>query len=95
MSLSHFDEKSGVVPFKTEWGSWWQTVHEVHIEVNLPPNTRSKDVNVKIQTNHIECIVHKNTIFKVSDLFSNLRKFYYFFLLLQLNSYLCANSTSV
>lgn len=64
MSLSHFDEKSGIVPFKTEWGSWWQTVYEVHIEVNLPANTRSKDVSVKIQPNYIECIVHKNTIFK-------------------------------
>lgn len=66
MSLSHFDEKSGIVPFKTEWGSWWQTVYEVHIEVDLPVNTRSKDASVKIQTNYIECVVHKNTIFKVN-----------------------------
>lgn len=66
MPLSHFDEKSGVVAFKTSWGSWWQTVDEVHITINLPNNTKSKDVKVKISANRIECIVHGNIVFMVS-----------------------------
>ncbi|PSN42495.1 hypothetical protein C0J52_09796 [Blattella germanica] len=63
-SLSHFDEKSGVVSFCTDWGRWWQTVHEVHIEVNLPENTRGKEVSVKVTPNEIDCIVRKNVLFK-------------------------------
>lgn len=66
MPLSHFDEKSGIVAFKTSWGSWWQTVDEVHITINLPNNTKSKDVKVKISANRIECIVHGNIVFMVS-----------------------------
>lgn len=65
MSLSHFDEKSGIIPCLTSWGSWWQTVHEVHIEINLPKNTRSRDVKVKINPNLIECIVREEPVIKV------------------------------
>ncbi|EDO28204.1 predicted protein [Nematostella vectensis] len=28
----HFDERSGVVPCKTSWGSWAQTIDEIFIE---------------------------------------------------------------
>lgn len=64
--LSHFDEKSGVIPCSTPWGKWWQTVAEVHIEVNLPQQTRAKNVKVVGKPNFIECVVHGNTIFKVN-----------------------------
>ncbi|PNF21573.1 NudC domain-containing protein 2 [Cryptotermes secundus] len=63
-SLSHFDEKSGVVSCITDWGCWWQTVHEVHIEVNLPKNTKAKEVSVRVCPNEINCTVCKNIVFK-------------------------------
>jgi hypothetical protein len=64
-NLSHFDEKSGVVSFGTEWGRWWQNVHEVHIEVNIPKNTKAKEVSVKVCPSEINCIVCNKTVFKV------------------------------
>uniref|UniRef100_A0A1B6EC06 CS domain-containing protein n=1 Tax=Clastoptera arizonana TaxID=38151 RepID=A0A1B6EC06_9HEMI len=64
MSISHFDEKSGIIPCTTPWGSWWQTVHEIHIEINLPKNTRSKDVKIDIQTNYIACFIHQKVVIK-------------------------------
>ncbi|XP_054285380.1 nudC domain-containing protein 2-like [Macrosteles quadrilineatus] len=64
MSLSHFDEKSGVVSFKTSWGTWWQTVDEVYISVDLPSNTKAKNVKVTIKTNNVECIVYDKVLFK-------------------------------
>jgi len=79
-NLSHFDEKSGVVSFNTEWGHWWQTVHEVHIEVNLPKNTKAKDVSVKVCPNEINCIISKETVFKVQLVnFYFLYSFIFFF----------------
>lgn len=63
-NLSHFDEKSGVVSFGTEWGRWWQNVHEVHIEVNIPKNTKAKEVSVKVCPSEINCIVCNKTVFK-------------------------------
>lgn len=65
MSLSHFDEKSGVITFKTSWGCWWQTVFEVHIIVNLPENTKSSNVKLIINANDMECEVHDSILFKV------------------------------
>ncbi|XP_047003605.1 nudC domain-containing protein 2-like [Schistocerca americana] len=62
--LSHFDEKSGAVVCATPWGRWWQTVAEIHIEVNLPPNTRARDVAVKVTNNYIECSAYEKSIFK-------------------------------
>jgi hypothetical protein len=63
--LSHFDEKSGVVSFDTEWGRWWQNVHEVHIEVNVPKNTKAKEVSVKVCPSEISCTVCNKVVFKV------------------------------
>lgn len=81
-NLSHFDEKSGVVPCNTDWGCWWQTVHEVHIEVNLPKNTKAKEVSVKVCPNEINCTVCKNAVFKVqlAILFICVSLFFSFFL---------------
>ncbi|KAL1110240.1 hypothetical protein AAG570_008317 [Ranatra chinensis] len=69
MSLSHFDEKSGVVNCQTPWGRWWQNVQEVHVEIDLPPGTRSKDLKIKIEPTFIECSRGNGTILK-GELFS-------------------------
>lgn len=66
--LSFFDEKRGTVKAQTDWGSWWQTVQEVHIQVNLPEGTKSKEIKVDIKPNHIKCVVQGKTIFEVMRL---------------------------
>lgn len=63
MSLSHFDERSGAVPCHTPWGSWWQTVGEVFVHVQVPKGTRGKHVCVEIKPRHIVCTVHGKTVF--------------------------------
>ncbi|KAF4532866.1 hypothetical protein B566_EDAN001469 [Ephemera danica] len=62
--LSHFDEKSGVIQAKTCWGRWWQTVHEICIEIDLPPNTRAKNCSITIKPSYIECVIQGNTVIK-------------------------------
>nr|XP_045599091.1 nudC domain-containing protein 2-like isoform X2 [Procambarus clarkii] len=41
---TNFDERSGIVPCKVPWGRWWQTVAEVHTEVDIPVGTKSKSI---------------------------------------------------
>lgn len=65
-ALSHFAEKSGVVACHTPWGRWWQSVHEVHVEVNLPPQVAPKDVNVHVKTRDFECLLQNEVLFKVN-----------------------------
>lgn len=69
MAVSFFDEKSGIVPCNTEWGRWWQTVDELHIEVKLPINTKSKDVKVNVTNSNITCQIFGKTLFSVSFFF--------------------------
>ncbi|XP_039294653.1 nudC domain-containing protein 2 [Nilaparvata lugens] len=57
MALSHFDERRGVVKCKTSFGSWWQTVGEVHIAINIPKETRSKNVQIVVSPKHLKCTV--------------------------------------
>ncbi|XP_066999657.1 nudC domain-containing protein 2 [Anabrus simplex] len=61
--LSHFVERSGIVECKTPWGRWWQTVHEVHLEVNLPEGTKAKEVSVNVKPNYISCKIRGKDIF--------------------------------
>lgn len=65
MPLSHFDEKSGIIPFKTDWGQWYQTIEEVHIEITEFNNLKSRDVELKITTNYIKCQILSKTVFEV------------------------------
>lgn len=65
----HFEERSGVVPCKTPWGSWYQTMEEVFIEVNVPPGTSSKDIKCSLGSKHVELTVKGKEIFKVSEVF--------------------------
>ena len=39
----HFDEKSGLVPSKTPWGSWAQAIDEVFNEVNVVKGTKGRE----------------------------------------------------
>lgn len=66
MTTNFFDEKSGIVPCNTEWGRWWQTVDELHIEVRLPVNTKSKDVKVNVTNSSVTCQFLGKTLFSVS-----------------------------
>ena len=63
--MSNFDERSGVVPSKTTWGSWSQTMEEVTVEVDVPSGTKSRDVCCKIQPHNILLNVGGKEIFKV------------------------------
>ncbi|VVC24872.1 Hypothetical protein CINCED_3A014389 [Cinara cedri] len=53
MASNFFDEKSGIVPCNTDWGRWWQTVDEVHIEVKLSVSIKSKDTKVIVTNQSI------------------------------------------
>lgn len=66
----HFEERSGVVPCKTPWGSWYQTMEEVFIEVDVPPGTSAKEVKCRLGSKDIELHVKGKEIIKVcwSDL---------------------------
>ena len=63
--MSDFDERSGVVPCHTPWGSWSQTIDEVVIEVTVPAGTRARDVACKITSHSIHLAVAKKDIIKV------------------------------
>lgn len=62
--MAHFDEKSGVVPFKTEWGSWWQTMEEVFIEVESSQLLSAKEVKCTIQPRQISLSVKGQVVFQ-------------------------------
>ena len=70
MSNSHFDEKSGVICHKTDFGQWHQTVDEIMILVNLESGTRGKEVHVDIQPNKLKCVVRGKIIFEASTIHS-------------------------
>ena len=65
-TLSHFDEKGGVVAKEETWGRWWQTAEEIHIEVELPGGTKSKELKVTIKSKEIELVVREQEVLKVS-----------------------------
>ncbi|RZF38812.1 hypothetical protein LSTR_LSTR000515 [Laodelphax striatellus] len=72
MALSHFDERRGVIKCKTSFGSWWQTVGEVHIAINIPKETRSKDVKIVVSPKHLKCTV-LNKVLLEGELFETVR----------------------
>ena len=63
--MSNFDERSGVVPCQTPWGSWAQTIDEVFIEVNVAEGTKGKDVSCQISSQSINLVVAGKEIVKV------------------------------
>ncbi|KAI5713816.1 hypothetical protein M8J76_005980 [Diaphorina citri] len=62
--LSHFDEKGGVVKCPTPWGSWWQTLDEVFIEVILTDKVRSRDIAIKCTNTEISCTIAGKELFQ-------------------------------
>lgn len=64
--MSHFDESSGVVICPTPWGSWWQTIDEVCIEVNIVEGTRAKEIDCKITSQSINLVVAKKEVIQVN-----------------------------
>ncbi|KAF2347724.1 CS domain [Trinorchestia longiramus] len=44
----YFDERSGKVECPVAWGTWWQTVAEVHLELDVAAGTKSKMVTVQV-----------------------------------------------
>ena len=64
--MTNFDEKSGIVPCPTEWGSWWQTIDEVTIEVNIPEGTTAKQINCMITPSKLKVTVMNKVILDVS-----------------------------
>ncbi|XP_036932264.1 nudC domain-containing protein 2 isoform X2 [Acanthopagrus latus] len=61
---AHFEERSGVVPCKTPWGSWYQTMEEVFIEVNVPHGTSAKEVKCHLGSREVELRVKGEEIIK-------------------------------
>lgn len=61
----HFEEKSGVVPCKTPWGCWYQTMEEVFIEVQVPAGTQSRDVRCTLGIRDITLAVRDKQILEV------------------------------
>jgi len=64
MSLSHFEEKSGVVSCNTGWGRWYQTAQEVTVEVNLKEPVKAKEVKICTQPKNVSCNIRGTELFK-------------------------------
>ena len=64
--MSNFDERSGIVACSTPWGQWYQTMEEVHIEVNVPEGTISKQININCTPTQLTCVVRGESIIKVN-----------------------------
>ena len=63
----HFDEKSGVVPSKTSWGNWAQTIDEVFIEVDVPKGTKGREISCDIKPKSIKFCLKGREFFKVTQ----------------------------
>ncbi|MGH0149820.1 UNVERIFIED_CONTAM: hypothetical protein FKN15_016094 [Acipenser sinensis] len=60
----HFDERSGVIPCKTPWGLWYQTMEDVYIEVNVLPGTSAKEIKCNLGSKQISLSVKGQEMFK-------------------------------
>lgn len=60
--MSNFDEKSGIVPCRTPWGQWYQTMEDVVVEVNVPEGTTSKEIKVDFKPKQLTCKVRNEEI---------------------------------
>ena len=63
--MSLFEEKSGLVVNKTDWGSWAQTIDDVVIEINVPHGTKAKDVRCQITPKSLTVFLRDAEIIKV------------------------------
>uniref|UniRef100_A0A2C9LZG2 CS domain-containing protein n=1 Tax=Biomphalaria glabrata TaxID=6526 RepID=A0A2C9LZG2_BIOGL len=65
--MAHFDEKSGAVQCKTEWGCWWQTIDEVFIEIHSEAILNSKDIKCVIKPRNISVHIKNTTILEFQN----------------------------
>eukprot|EP00045_Choanoeca_perplexa_P019496 m.3006 g.3006 ORF g.3006 m.3006 type:complete len:156 (+) comp4337_c0_seq1:103-570(+) len=62
--MANFDESSGVVECATPWGSWYQTIEEVVLLVQVQQGTRGKDISVTCTASSISVKVQGVTVLK-------------------------------
>ncbi|KAK6474818.1 nudC domain-containing protein 2-like [Huso huso] len=60
----HFDERRGVIPCKTPWGLWYQTMEDVYVEVNVLPRTSAKEIKCNLGSKQISLSVKGQEMFK-------------------------------
>lgn len=70
-TMSHFDEKTKLVTSPTEWGSWYQTIDEVVIEIDIPYGTRAKQVSCHLTATDIKVVVKDQVLIEVRLLIHN------------------------
>ncbi|XP_064636837.1 nudC domain-containing protein 2-like isoform X2 [Lineus longissimus] len=55
--MADFDERSSTVTVDTNWGSWFQTIDEVFVEIDVNEGTRGKDVKCDITSKKMRVTV--------------------------------------
>ena len=63
--MSDFGERSGVVYCRVPWGQWGQTIEEVHMEVEAPVGTKSRDIHCEIKPRSISVVICGKEVIKV------------------------------
>lgn len=51
--MTSFEDKAELVTARTATYSWKQSIEDVVVSFDLPSGTRTKDVEVKIETKHL------------------------------------------
>ncbi|XP_064608935.1 uncharacterized protein LOC135473068 isoform X2 [Liolophura sinensis] len=60
--MTHFDERSGIVPCFTPWGKWWQTCDEICMLINVEEGTSIKDIKCTFKPRHVKIVVRGKII---------------------------------
>lgn len=63
--MVYFDEKSGYIFCKMEWGQWWQINEEVFIEVNVFQGILVKDIKCVFVFKYIKIVVKGEIVIEV------------------------------
>lgn len=63
--MVYFDEKSGYIFCKIEWGQWWQINEEVFIEINVFQGILVKDIKCVFVFKYIKIVVKGEIVLEV------------------------------
>lgn len=63
--MVYFDEKSGYIFCKMEWGQWWQINEEVFIEINVFQGILVKDIKCVFVFKYIKIVVKGEIVLEV------------------------------
>lgn len=63
--MVYFDEKSGYIFCKIEWGQWWQINEEVFIEINVFQGILVKDIKCVFVFKYIKIVVKGEIVIEV------------------------------